>query len=134
MIQQNRALTITGWVLTILVVAMFTMSATMKFLRPPEMVDQVVNKFGIPEEALLGIAVTEAACIVLFLIPRTAILGAVLLTGYLGGAILTHLRIHDNFIPPILFGVVVWLAVYLRDPRIRELLPLRRPPVRPVTP
>jgi hypothetical protein len=72
------------------------------------------------------IGILELSCVILYAIPQTAILGAVLLTGYLGGAIATHVRVHDNFISPAIGGILVWLGVYLRDPRVRALLPIRR--------
>jgi xanthine/uracil permease len=62
-----------------------------------------------------------------YLIPQTSLLGAILLTGYLGGAIATHVRISDNFVPPVVMGVLVWLGLYLRDPRLWPLVPMRRP-------
>jgi xanthine/uracil permease len=61
-----------------------------------------------------------------YVIPQTSVLGAILLTGYLGGAVATHVRIDDNFVPPIVMGVLVWLGLFLRDPRLRALIPLRR--------
>ena len=87
------------------------------------------GKFGYPEGVLIAIGITEVVCVVLYLLPQTAVLGAVMLTGYLGGAIATHVRVHDNFISPVIVGVFVWLALYLRDPRVRALLPLRQNPI-----
>jgi DoxX-like protein len=63
---------------------------------------------------------------VLYAIPVTSVLGAVLSTGYLGGAVATHVRGGENFVPPFMFGVFLWAGLFLRDPRIRALLPLRR--------
>jgi hypothetical protein len=62
---------------------------------------------------------------VLYAIPQTAVLGAILLTGYLGGAIATHVRIEEGFVPPLILGVLIWLGLYLRDRRLRALVPLR---------
>ena len=75
-----------------------------------------------------GLGILEVACTVIYLIPRTAVLGAILLTGYLGGATATHVRIGEPWFMPVLLGVVVWLGIYLRDPRLRALIPLRRSP------
>jgi uncharacterized membrane protein YphA (DoxX/SURF4 family) len=116
-----------SWVITVLLALMLTFSATMKFLYPTMMADQWVGKFGYPKDLALIIGIIEISCLIVFLIPRTATLGAVLLTGYLGGAIATHVRVHDNFIPPMIGGILVWLALYLRDPRVRALLPLCQP-------
>ena len=69
------------------------------------------------------------ACTVLYLIPRTSVLGAILLTGYLGGAVATHVRVGGplfSVIFPVIFGVLVWGGLYLREDRLRTLLPLRR--------
>jgi len=123
---QNKALTWTGWAITGLIGLMMTASAAMTFVNPPEVAEQFVGKFGYPEDLILVLGIVEIACVILYIIPRTAILGAVLLTGYLGGAIATHVRVHDNFIPAAIAGVLVWLAVYLRDARVRALLPIRR--------
>jgi DoxX-like family len=125
---QPKAMTWTGWVITVLIVLMMTVSGTMKILNPPQLAEQFTGKFGYPGDVTLYLGIVEISCVVLYLIPPTAILGAILLTGYLGGAIATHVRIHDDFsiIPPAVIGVFVWLAVFLRDPRVRALLPVRR--------
>jgi hypothetical protein len=65
-------------------------------------------------------------CVILYAIPRTAVLGAILLTGYLGGAVATHVHAAEWWFMPVVFGILVWLGLYLRDPRVRELAPLRR--------
>jgi hypothetical protein len=83
--------------------------------------------FGYPQSALFPIGVTELACALVYAIPRTSVLGAVLVAGYLGGAVATHVRLSQPVWPaPLLLGVLAWLGLYLRDPRLRELLPLRR--------
>src|SRR5438128_1434415 len=119
MMAQNKALTWTGRVLTGLIGLMLTFSAITKFRNPPEVAEQFVGKLGYPDDLILAIGIVEICCVVLYLIPQTAILGAVLLTGYLGGAIATPVRIHDDFLGPAIGGILVWLAIYLRDPRIR---------------
>ena len=123
---QSKAMTWTGWVITALIVLMMTVSGTMKVLNPPELAKQFTETFGYPGDVTLFIGIVEISCVVLYLIPPTAMLGAVLLTGYLGGAIATHVRIHDNFLAPAIIGVFVWLGLFLRDPRVRALLPIRR--------
>jgi len=128
MTAQNKALSWSGRILTGLICAMLTMSASMKLMNRPEVAEQLVGKFGYPEDVGFIIGIVELSCVVVYLIPQTAILGAVLLTGYLGGAIATHVRVSDNFLGPAIGGVLVWLAVYLRDPRVRALLPLRKSP------
>src|SRR5262245_15560966 len=135
MIAQRRGMTWAGWGLTGLLALGLTFSALMKFKNPPE-VAQEFGRLGYPEGVSFSIGIAELTCVVLYLIPQTAVLGAVLLTGYLGGAIATHVRVSDIFLGPAIGGVLVWLALFLRDPRVRELLPFRRPlpPAPPGTP
>jgi uncharacterized membrane protein YphA (DoxX/SURF4 family) len=114
----------TGRVMSTLPVLMLLFSAAMKFAKPPAAVEGMA-KLGLPESLLFGLGILELVCTIIYIIPRTAVLGAILLTGYLGGAILTHLRVGDQFIGPIVFGVFIWGGLFLRDPRIRALIPLR---------
>jgi DoxX-like family len=99
----------------------------MKLLKPPVVV-QATLKLGYPESAIVGIGIALLAGTLLYLIPRTAILGAVLLTGYLGGAVATNVRVGApvfNIVFPMIFSALLWGGLWLRDPRLRELLPLR---------
>ncbi|MBI1348042.1 DoxX family protein [bacterium] len=118
---------ITGWVLSLLPMPLFAMSTAMKFLQPKE-VTEGMTKFGWPMEIVSTLGVIEGACLILYIIPRTSVLGAILLTGYLGGAIATHVRVGDAWIMPFLFGVLLWLGLYLRDYRLRALVPFRSKP------
>jgi len=117
----------TGRVLSTLPVLMLLLSAAMKLTRSPQVVGTFVGKLGYPEPMLPVLALLELACVALYVIPRTATLGAVLLTGYLGGAIATHVRVGDAFVVPLALGLLVWAGLYLRDPRLGRLLPLRAP-------
>jgi DoxX-like protein len=87
------------------------------------------HQLGYPESIALGIGILELACIGIFLIPQTSILGAILLTGYLGGAVATHVRIGSPLLSHVLFpiyvGVLIWGALLLREDRLRALFPLR---------
>lgn len=74
---------------------------------------------------IIALGVTELACTLIYVVPQTATLGAILLTGYLGGAIATHVRIADPFWGPAVGGILVWLGLFLREPRLRKLIPLR---------
>lgn len=114
----------TGRVLSGLVILVLLFSAYMKVAKPPDFVKEW-EKFGYPDQLALWIAVTEIACVVVYAIPQTSVLGAVLLTGYLGGATATHVRVNDLFVGPIIMGVLVWLGLYLRCARVRALLPFR---------
>jgi hypothetical protein len=84
-------------------------------------------RVGYPDSTVVPIGIVLLACTILYAIPRTAVLGAILLTGYLGGATATHVRMGQPFFFPIVFGVIVWACLYLRDKRVRSLLPLTRP-------
>lgn len=99
----------------------------MKLARPVSVVEGFKH-LGIPEHLILGIGILELACTVVYIIPRTAILGAILLIGYLGGAILTHLRVGEPVFAQVIFGVFLWGGLYLRDIRVRALIPLRNVP------
>ena len=113
-----------GRIATAIPVIVLLMSASMKIAQPPSFVDNF-KTFGFPINEALPIGIVELLCTIIYLIPRTSVLGAILLTGYLGGAVATHVRIADpSFVGPLLFGVLVWLGLYLRDPRIRTLIPL----------
>jgi hypothetical protein len=82
--------------------------------------------FGYPESLVLGIGILELACTIIYMIPRTSVLGAILLTGYLGGATATNVRVGDPlFFLPAILGVLVWGGLFLRDDRLRALIPLR---------
>jgi hypothetical protein len=120
----SKSARIVGWILTILPAAMLVFSAVMKLLHPPQL-DEGFKHLELPLRFAFGLGLLELGCTVVYLIPRTAVLGAVLLTGYLGGAILTHLRIGEAVWMHVLFGVAIWGGVWLRDPRLRTLLPLR---------
>ena len=122
---QPAWMTWTGRVLTALPVLGLAMSAAMKFSGTPEMVEQI-GKLGFTESQIRNIAFVEIACTIIYLIPQTAVLGAILLTGYLGGATATHVRINEPFAPCIILGVIIWLGLYFRDARVRALAPFRR--------
>ena len=118
-----------GRILSTLPVLMLLFSAVMKFVKPPGFADGLAH-LGLPERLVLGLGILELSCTVIYVVPRTAVLGAILLTGYFGGAILTHLRVGDSYFPAIVLGVLVWGGLFLRDPRLRALVPLRQLPAR----
>jgi len=118
-----------GWVLSGLAIAFLLMDATMKLLALP-VVLETSGPLGFPGAAMArGLGVLLLVCTLLYAAPQTAVLGAILLTGYLGGAVATHVRVGDPLFSHILFGVYVgvflWLGLYLRDARLRALVPLR---------
>jgi hypothetical protein len=101
-------------------------SATWKLSRSPFYVAEF-TRIGWPESALALLAFLQLGCIVLYLIPPTAVLGAILLTGYLGGAIAAYTRIGEPYpvLVPLSTSVIAWAGVYLCDERLRSLLPFR---------
>jgi 4-amino-4-deoxy-L-arabinose transferase-like glycosyltransferase len=113
-----------GYIVSALPVLMLLMSAIMKFAKPAAVLEGFAH-LGWQENLALALGIVELTSTILYVIPQTAVLGAILLTGYLGGAIATHVRIGEGFIGPAIFGVLVWLGLYLRDPRIRALIPFR---------
>ncbi|MCL4218646.1 MAG: DoxX family protein, partial [Candidatus Hydrogenedentes bacterium] len=110
-----------GYVMSALPVLMLLFSAAMKFARPAPVVEGFAH-LGYPESLALPLGLIELTYTILYVFPRTAVLGAILLTGYLGGAVATHVRIGEPFIMPAVLGVLVWGGLFLRDPRIRALL------------
>ena len=99
----------------------------MKLVKPAPVVEATLQ-LGYPESSIVGLGVVLLVSTVLYLIPRTALLGGLLLTGYLGGAVATHVRVSAplfNAIFPALLGALLWGGLWLRDKRLRELLPLR---------
>lgn len=113
-----------GWVLSVLPVPIFVLSALMKLKGGPEM-EQGFAHLGLPMTLAQPLAVLELSCLAIYLIPQTAVLGAILLAGYLGGAILTHLRVGDPVFMPFGIGLVLWLGLWLRESRLKALLPFR---------
>jgi len=118
-----------GWVLSGLVIAFLLMDATMKLLALPIVLETQAPLGFAGAGVARGLGVLLLACTLLYAVPQTAVLGAILLTGYLGGAVVTHVRVGDPLFSHILFGVYVgvflWLGLYLRDARVRTLVPLR---------
>lgn len=120
----SKGLLWTSYVLSGLPVLMLTVSGVMKFVQPAGM-DAEFARLGWPIEKAVTLGAIELACTLLYAIPRTAVLGAILLAGYLGGAVATHLRFGDLWYMPLAVGIVLWLGLWLREPRLKALLPLR---------
>lgn len=114
----------TGWVISILPCLLLIMSAAMKFIQPTGF-DEGLKHMGWDARLMTYLGVVELTCTLLYLIPRTSVLGAILLTAYMGGAIATHVRVGDWVFVQILLGVMIWGGLYLRDVRIRRLIPIR---------
>jgi hypothetical protein len=115
----------TGYVMSALPVLMLVMSAVMKFMKPAPVVQGFIH-LGYAESAAFILGFVEIACTVAYLIPRTSILGAILLTGYLGGATASTFRVGDSWSMTVVLGILVWGGLFLREPRLRALIPIRR--------
>ena len=124
---KTSALVWVGRVLSVLPALMVLMGAYFMILGGEQMADEW-QKSGFPANTQAPVGVAAAVSAVLYLIPQTAVLGAILLTGYLGGAVCTHVRAGEQFLPALICGIVVWLGLLLRDARLRPLLPLRTLP------
>jgi hypothetical protein len=125
MVSGGRTIVWVGRVMSALVSLLFAMSAFMKLRGGPEVVEGMAH-LELPESLIMPLAILEISCVVVYAIPATSVLGAILLTGYIGGAILTHLRVGDPFFMQIAIGIFIWLGLYLRENRLKPLLPLRR--------
>jgi len=123
--QSSKAMLWTGRVISAIPVLMLLMSAIMKLIKTP-MAMEGFKQLGWPEHFALAIGIIELSCTIIYLIPATSILGAILLTGYLGGAVATHSRLGEaKVIGGVILGILVWLGLFLREPRLRSLIPLR---------
>ena len=115
-----------GWIFSWLALLVFALTAMLGMLNPAAAA-QASAHYGYPDGSMTRIAIVELVCVLLYAIPRTSVLGTILLTGYLGGAISTHVRAGEPFYLPLGVGVIIWLGLFLRDARLRALLPLRSP-------
>src|ERR1700730_10394016 len=120
----------TGRILSGLVVLFLLVDAGFKLIKPlPAPAVKAFGQLGYPVGLATGIGIVLLGCIALYLIPRTSVLGAILLTGYLGGAVASHVRVGDPWLShalfPVYVGLLVWGALYLRDQRLRALIPWR---------
>ena len=116
-----------GRIISALVALSLVFSGVMKLLKPAPVLQGFAH-FGYPESLILGIGILEIACAIVYLIPRTSVLGAILVTGYLGGATATNVRVGDpSSYVTVILGVLAWGGLYLREDRLRALIPLRSP-------
>ena len=120
----------TGRVLTTLIVLFMTMDGVMKLIKPQFVVKET-TRLGYPESSIVPIGAAALTGAILYAIPQTSVLGAIILTGFLGGAVATHVRVGEqSWYFAIIFGIVAWLGVYFRDARVRSLVPFRQLPRR----
>jgi uncharacterized membrane protein YphA (DoxX/SURF4 family) len=125
----SKAQVWTGRVINILLALLLIMSGVMDVMKP-DFVVKTTTQMGYPEGMIQPLGVVLLICVILYLIPSTAVLGAILLTGYLGGAVATHVRAGDplfsRVLMPVYFATLMWCGVYLRYERVRALVPFRR--------
>ncbi len=112
----------TGWALSLLPLLAFIPSAMFKLVQPGQFLEQWSKNY--PPAAARPIGIVELSCLVLYFVPATRVLGAILVTGYLGGAIATHVRAGEAvLVVPLFIGIMLWGGLFLREPRLRALLP-----------
>jgi hypothetical protein len=116
-----------GRILSGLAVLVFIFTGGFALLKPAMAMQGFVH-YGYPDAAFSKIIGTELLCALIYAIPRTSVLGAILLTGYLGGATATHVHAGEPFFLPLIVGIVIWLGLFLREERLRALVPLRSSP------
>ncbi|HVH79323.1 MAG TPA: DoxX family protein [Stellaceae bacterium] len=128
-ISNSKAMTRAGWAMSGLVILFMIFDAVGKLIVMTPVIE-ATRQIGYPEDLIQPLGVIALVCALLYAIPRTAVLGAILLTAFLGGAVASHLRLGDPLFSHVLFGVYVgllaWGGLYLRDPQLRALIPLRR--------
>jgi hypothetical protein len=126
-VEGSKAMLWTGRIISGLAGLMLVLDSVGHLMKPAPVVEAFA-RLGYPLSASVGIGVLLLICTAIYLIPRTRVLGAILLTGYLGGAVSTHVRAGSStfeIIFPVIFGGLAWLGIYLRDARLRALIPLR---------
>jgi hypothetical protein len=122
----STAAFVAGWLLTILPAAGLIFSGVMKLIQPgtPEETAKYLDPIGWKLEQMVGLGILELTCVIIYLIPHTSVLGAILVTGYIGGIIATHVRVGDfGIVPFIIIGVLAWLGLFLRYPKLRRMIP-----------
>ena len=126
MARQSKVLSVIGWFLSGLVGAMILMGFVYGMTHQDMVKTEMNGKHGYPMNVIMPLMFVELACILLYLIPQTAVLGAILLTAYFGGAVATHVRVGEPWFIPVIVCIVAWLGLHFRDPRLRELTPIRK--------
>ena len=123
----SKAALWTGWVMTAVPALLILLGSVMKLMKTASVYEGFARA-GLPERLIIPVGTIELFCVLIYVFPRTAVLGAILLTGLLGGATVTTLRIGDPTFPlPVILGMMAWGGLFFRDPRLRALLPLRKP-------
>lgn len=116
-----------GRIISALAILFLIFDGVIKVIQHPEAVEPTMQ-LGYPAGLVIGIGLIELVCLAVYVIPQTSILGAILLTGYLGGAVATQVRAGSNLFSvvfPVIIGALIWGGLWLRDDRLRALIPLR---------
>lgn len=124
--EPSRTVVWAGRIITILASLAFLVSGLMKVVGGAE-VTQGMAHLGLPASMRVPLAILEIACAVVYLVPATSVVGAILLAGYMGGAMLAHWRVGEPVFIQAALGLFAWLGIYLREPRLRGLIPVRQP-------
>ena len=124
-VNPSKSARITGWVISILCLLFLVVDGGMKVINASEAVKGSTH-LGWPAELIPGLGIVLLICTLLYAIPRTAILGAVFISCYLGGAVAIMVRVNEPYYFPIVFGILVWVGLYLRIPALRALFPVNK--------
>jgi len=117
----------TGRIITVVIVLFFLFDVILKLVKPA-LVVEANRQLGYPEHLIIPIAIALLFSVILYVIPATAVLGAILLTAYMGGAVATHVRVDGplvNIVFAVVFGILVWGGLFFREPRLQSLIPLK---------
>lgn len=124
--QTSKAMLWVSYIVSAIPVLFLVSSGIAKLVQPAPVL-QGFAQIGFAQSLVARLGILELICAAIYLIPRTSVLGAILLTGYLGGATVTHLRVGDpKFVAPVILGVFIWGGLFFREPRLRALIPLKR--------
>ena len=125
--QRSKGQLWAGYIISAVPVLFLLMDGIMKLFKPSFVVEPTL-KLGYSESTIVPLGVVLVICTILYVIPRTTVLGAILLTGYLGGAVATNVRVGSpafNILFPVIVGILLWIGLALREPRLRPLLPMK---------
>ena len=121
----SRAAVWTGRVMSALPILLVLFGSVMKLMKTASVIEGFAHA-GLPEKLIIPVGLIELICVLVYVIPQTSVLGAILMTGLLGGATITGLRIGDPSVPlPVILGMLAWGGLYMRDVRLRALIPIR---------
>ena len=121
----SKKMTIAGWIIGGLPAALLILMSPMSILQKPDVVENMKH-YGYPEGCVMWIGIALLISCILYLVPKTSVLGAILMTGYFGGAVATHVRASEStWFIAVIFGILFWGGLWFREPRIRALIPLK---------